>query len=61
MVATYVRTPDGPEPLVRVSVYMYPAQRQRLREQAARRGLAMSEYLKQLIDRELRGFREEDS
>jgi hypothetical protein len=56
---TRVITPDGAEPLVRVSVYMYPAQRQRLREQASRRGMAMSEYLKWLIDREHRGFEEE--
>jgi hypothetical protein len=43
------------EPLVGVRVYMYPAQRQRLREQAVRRGMAMSEYLKWLIDRDHRG------
>lgn len=42
-------------PLVSVKVYMHPAQRQRLREQAARRGVSMSEYLKRLIDRECRG------
>lgn len=56
--ATHVSTPDSTEPLVKVAVYMYPAQRQRLREQAARRGMAMSEYVKFLIDREHRGFQE---
>lgn len=53
------KLPDGPEPLVKLTVYMYPSQRQRLREQAARRGMAMSEYIKFLIDREHRGFLEE--
>lgn len=44
--------------LVSVKVYMHPAQRQRLREQAARRGVAMSEYIKILIDEAHRGFGE---
>ncbi|WP_277350690.1 hypothetical protein [Streptomyces composti] len=39
---------------------MYPSQRQLLREQAARRGMAMSEYIKFLVDRDRRGFLEEE-
>lgn len=41
--------------LVKVQVYLHPIQRQRLRELAARRGVSMSEYMKQLIDRDCRG------
>jgi hypothetical protein len=58
--ASVVQGPDGPEPLVKLSVYMYPSQRQLLREQAARRGMAMSEYIKFLVDRDRRGFLEEE-
>lgn len=58
--ATALRGPDGPEPLVKLSVYLYPTQRQQLREQAARRGMAMSEYIKFLIDKDHRGFREQE-
>lgn len=59
--AIVVSSLDPTEPLVKVAVYMYPAQRQRLREQASRRGMAMSEYVKYLVDREHRGFRETGS
>lgn len=58
--ATVVRSPEGPEPLKKFTVYMYPSQRQQLREQAARRGMAMSEYIKFLIDRDRRGFLEQE-
>lgn len=58
--ATTLKGPDGPEPLVKLSVYLYPTQRQQLREQAARRGMAMSEYIKHLIDREHRGFLDQE-
>lgn len=58
--ATVLKGPEGPEPLVKLSVYMYAQQRQQLREQAARRGMAMSEYIKFLIDRDQRGFLEQE-
>jgi len=54
--ATQVKSLDPTEPLVRVVTYMYPKQRQMLREQASRHGMAMSEYLKHLIERENRSF-----
>lgn len=57
--ATRVQTPAGPAQLVKFTVYLYPAQRQTLREQAARRGMAMSEYVKYLVDKDRRGFLEE--
>jgi len=53
--STYVKSPDPVEPLVKVAVYMYPTERQRVREQASRRGMAMSEYIKFLIERDHRG------
>lgn len=56
--ASYLKSPDPTEPLVGVRVYMYPRQRQMLREQASRRGMAMSEYLKWLIEKENRSFPE---
>ncbi|MFJ2650888.1 hypothetical protein ACIO1C_29735 [Streptomyces sp. NPDC087420] len=59
--ATRLKTPDTPAPLVKFTVYMYPMQRQTLREQAARRGMAMSEYIKFLIDKDQRGFLEQGS
>jgi hypothetical protein len=40
----YVLVPD-PEPLVKMAVYVYPKVRQQIREQAAFRGLSMSNYL----------------
>jgi hypothetical protein len=40
---------DRPEPLVKLSVYMYAKERQALREQAASKGMAMSEYVKWLV------------
>lgn len=49
-------TPNPVEPLVAVRVYMYPRQRQMLREQAGRQGMAMSEYLKFLIEEKNRSF-----
>jgi hypothetical protein len=39
---------------------MYAQQRQLLREQAARRGMSMSEYIKYLIDRDRSGFLERE-
>jgi hypothetical protein len=59
--ATTLKGLDGPESLVKLSVYMYPTQRQQLREQASRRGMAMSEYIKFLIDRDRSGFLEAGS
>jgi hypothetical protein len=44
--------PDRSEPLVKLTVYMYAKERQTLREQAAHRGMAMSEYVKWLIARD---------
>jgi hypothetical protein len=52
---TYVRSVDPTEPLVKVAVYMYAIERQQVREQASRRGMAMSEYVKWLIDQDRRG------
>jgi hypothetical protein len=49
-----LKKPEANEPLVKVSIYMYTRQRQQLRELAARHGVPMSEYLKRLIDVELR-------
>lgn len=46
--------------LVSVKVYLRPGQQQYLRVQAARRGVSMSEFIKQLIDRDLRGLKEMD-
>lgn len=40
--------------LVSVKVYLTESQRQLLREQAARRGVSMSEYVKQLVDNDRR-------
>lgn len=45
-----IEIPIETEPLVRVVTYMYPRQRQALRVLAAKHGMAMSEYLKHLID-----------
>lgn len=53
--ATYVKAPDRPVSLVKVTVYMYAKERQAVREQAARRGMAMSEYLKWLVNQDRRG------
>lgn len=53
--ATEIRTADDLEPLVRVAVYMYPKERQTIREQASRRGMAMSEYFKWLVEQDRRG------
>lgn len=50
---------SGPS-LVSVKVYLRPGQQQYLRVQAARRGVSMSEFIKQLIDRDLRGLKEMD-
>jgi len=58
--ATYVKSPGTAEPLVKLAVYMYPMERQRVREQASRRGMAMSEYIKFLIERDHRGTLEAD-
>lgn len=44
-----LKAPDRPEPLVKLTVYMYAKERQTLREQAARHGMAMSEYVKYLV------------
>ncbi len=54
MARIYLKGPDPTEPLRQVTIYMYAKDRQALREQAARRGMAMSEYVKHLIakDRE---------
>lgn len=52
---TYVRSVDPTEPLVKVAVYMYAKERQQVREQASHRGMAMSEYVKWLIDQDRRG------
>lgn len=58
--ATVVMNASGdPEPLVKLTVYLHARQRQVLREQAARRGMAMSEYVKFLVDRDRSGFLEE--
>lgn len=59
LMATVVKSLDPSEPLVRVVTYMYPKDRQRVREQASRRGMAMSEYVKWLVDRDCRGLFEE--
>lgn len=59
--AVAVKGPEGPEPLVKLTVYMYPKQRQILREQAARRGMAMSEYIKFLVNRDRSGFLGDDA
>lgn len=53
--ATELKWSGSGSSLVKVQVYLHPVQRQRLREQAARRGVSMSEYIKQLIDRDHRG------
>jgi hypothetical protein len=53
--ASYVKSPDPAEPLVGVRVYMYAKERQAVREQAAHRGMAMSEYIKWLINQDRRG------
>lgn len=53
--ATYVKSLDPTEPLVKVAVYMYATERQQVREQASRRGMAMSEYVKWLIEQDRRG------
>ena len=53
--ATKVYVSVAGSSLVKVQVYLTPEQRQHVRERAARRGVSMSEYLKQLIDREQRG------
>ena len=50
-----MRSVDPTEPLVKVAVYMYATERQQVREQASRRGMAMSEYVKWLIDQDRRG------
>ncbi len=50
-----LKSPDRPEPLVKVTVYMYAKERQTLREQAARRGMAMSEYFKYLAAQDRQG------
>jgi hypothetical protein len=52
---TQVVSPNPSEPLVKVHVYMYPKERQAVREQASRRGMAMSEYVKWLINQDRRG------
>lgn len=52
---TQVISPNPSEPLVKVHVYMYPKERQTVREQASRRGMAMSEYVKWLIEQDRRG------
>lgn len=52
MVRIEVTSPEQSEPLVKLTVYMYPKERQSLREQAARRGMAMSEYVKYLVTRD---------
>lgn len=52
MTKTYVRAPQPAEPLVKFTVYMHAAQKRRLREQAARLDMSMSEYLKFLIDQD---------
>ena len=54
MVAQVV-TSNPAEPLVKVQVYMYAKERQTVREQAAHRGMAMSEYIKWLIEQDRRG------
>jgi hypothetical protein len=54
MARIYVKSPDAPEPLLKVTVYMYAKDRQALREQAARRGMAMSEYVKHLVAKDRR-------
>lgn len=46
-----IEIPIETEPLVRVPVYMYARQRQALRVLAARKGMAMSEYIKYLIEK----------
>lgn len=51
------RLPDPSEPLVRVTTYMYPQERQNLRELAAAHGMSMSEYMKHLIAEARRGLR----
>lgn len=52
MAKIYVTVEDTSQPLVKVQVYMYPAQRQQVRERAARRGMSMSEYLKFLVEQD---------
>jgi hypothetical protein len=54
MARIYLKGPEPTEPLRQVTVYMYAKDRQALREQAAKRGKSMSEYIKHLIakDRE---------
>lgn len=54
MARIYLPVPDSAEPLVKVSVYMYAKDRQALREQAAKRGMAMSEYVKHLVAKDRR-------
>lgn len=49
-----IKSPDKPRPLVKVTVYMYAEERQTLREQAARHGMAMSEYVKYLAAKDRR-------
>lgn len=53
--AMRIEVPIETEPLVRVVTYMYPRQRQALRVLAAKQGMAMSEYLKHLIDEASKG------
>jgi hypothetical protein len=43
----YEVVPDS-EPLVKMAVYVYPKVRQQIREQAALRGMSMSNYLLEL-------------
>lgn len=52
-----IRLPELGEPLVRVTTYMYPQERQTLRELAAAHGMSMSEYIKHLIAEAKRGLR----
>lgn len=54
--ATSVQTSNTGTSLVKVQVYLHPEQRQLLREMASRRGLSMSEYVKQLVARDRRDF-----
>lgn len=56
--ATKVYASVAGSSLVKVQVYVTPAQRQLVREQAARRGVSMSEYLKRLVHRDNRSFGE---
>lgn len=44
-------------PLKRAVVYLYPTQHRKLKILAARRGVSMSELLKQLLDKELENVR----